>query len=158
MDEATVANVRLLAGGLALFTAVVHLLHPSQGGAALLVYAEAGYLGDPRPLLFTLAAFALIAGVLLGYNGFAGRPLYLGGVAVALWLLGGFLAWHTLLDHGALWPHLEPNAHGGDPLVVAAGHLADDPLVLASKVVELALVACLLVLLRVDALGTGDRR
>lgn len=150
MDATTVARVRLLAGGLALFTAVVHLLHPSQGGVALLVYAEAGYLGDPRPLAFTLAAFALISGVILGYNGLAGRVLYLGGVGVTLFLVVGFLAWHTLLDHGAFWPHLEPNVHGGNPLVVAAEHLVGDPLALASKLAELALLACLTVLLRTD--------
>lgn len=153
MGEQTVARLRQLAGGLALFTAVVHLLHPSQGGAALVVYADAGYLGDPRPLAFTLAAFALISGVLLGYNGFAGRALYLGGVAVTGLFLVGFVAWHTLLDHGAFWPHLEPNAHGGNPLVVAARHLLDDPLVLVSKLAELALLGCLLVLLRVDCRG-----
>ena len=150
MDETTRARLRLLAGGLALFTAVVHLVHPSQGGAALLVYAQAGYLGDPRPLAFTLAAFALISGVLLGYNGFAGRTLYLGGVVVTLCLLVGFVAWHTLLDHGAFWPYLEPNTHGGNPLVVAARHLLDDPLVLTSKLAELALLGCLVVFLLED--------
>lgn len=153
MEESTVGRLRLAAGLLALFVAVVHLLHPSQGGVALVVYARAGYLGDPRPLAFTLGAFALVSGVLLGHNGFAGRRLYLGGVAVTLAFLVGFLAWHTLFDHGAFWPHLEPNAHGGNPLVVAAQHLLDDPLVLASKLGELALLGCLLVLLRVDGPG-----
>lgn len=156
MDETTLGRLRLLAGGLALFTAVVHLVHPSQGGAALVVYAQAGYLGDPRPLAFTLGAFALISGVLLGYNGFAGRTLYLGGIAVTLSFLVGFVAWHTLLDHGAFWPHLEPNAHGGNPLVVAALHLRDDPLALVSKLAELALLGCLLVLLVADDRAPGD--
>lgn len=150
MDDATLTRLRLLAGGLASFTAVVHLLHPSQGGVALLVYANAGYLGDPRPLAFTLGAFALISGVLLGYNGFAGRGLYLGGILVTLCLLVGFVVWHTALDHGAFWPHLEPNVHGGDPLVVAVEHLLGDPLVLVSKLAELALLGCLVVLARVD--------
>lgn len=147
MEEPTRSRLRLLAGGLALFTAVVHLVHPSQGGAALIVYAQVGYLGDPRPLAFTLGAFALISGVLLGYHGFAGRRLYLGGVVVTLSFLLGFVAWHTLLDHGAFWPYLEPNAHGGNPLVVAAQHLLDDPLVLVSKLAELALLGCLAQLL-----------
>jgi hypothetical protein len=147
MEESTARRLRHLAGALALFVAAVHLLHPSQGGVALLVYANVGYLGDPRPLLFTLAAFALVSGVLLGYNGFAGRGLYLGGVAVTGALLGGFLAWHTVLDHGAFWPHLEANVHGGNPLVVAAEHLARDPLLLASKPAELALLGALVVLL-----------
>lgn len=150
MEESTVARVRLLAGGLALFTAVVHLLHPSQGGVALLVYANAGYLGDPRPLVFTLGAFALISGVILGYNGFAGQALYLGGILVTGLFLVGFVAWHTALDHGAFWPHLEPNVHGGNPLVVAVEHLLGDPLALASKLAELALLGCLLLLVRVD--------
>ncbi|QLD88409.1 hypothetical protein HWV07_04925 [Natronomonas salina] len=150
MDDATLARLRLLAGGLALFTAVVHLLHPSQGGVALLVYANAGYLGDPRPLVFTLGAFALISGVLLGYNGFAGRGLYLGGILVTLCFLVGFVVWHTALDHGAFWPHLEPNVHGGNPLIVAVEHLLGDPLALVSKLAELVLLVCLVVLVRVD--------
>lgn len=150
MDDSTVGRLRVVAGLLALFVAVVHLLHPSQGGVALFVYAKAGYLGDPRPLAFTLGAFALVSGVLLGYNGFVGRRLYLGGLAVTLVFLVGFLFWHTLLDHGAFWPHLEPNAHGGNPLVVAAQHLLDDPLALASKLGEVALLGCLVVLLWVD--------
>ena len=150
MDETTVGRLRRLAGGLALFAAGVHLLHPSQGGVALLVYADVGYLGDPRPLAFTLGAFALVSGVILGYNGFAGRSLYLGGVVVTLCFLLGFVAWHTLLDHGAFWPHLEPNVHHGNPLVVAVEHLLGDPLALVSKLAELALLACLAVLLRVD--------
>lgn len=150
MEEVTVVRVRLLAGGLALFTAVVHLLHPSQGGVALLVYANAGYLGDPRPLVFTLGAFALVSGVVLGYNGFAGRALYLGGVLVTGLFLVGFVVWHTALDHGAFWPHLEPNVHGGNPLVVAVEHLLGDTLALVSKLAELALLGCLMVLVRVD--------
>jgi hypothetical protein len=150
MDEQAVGRLRQLAGGLALFTAVLHLLHPSQGGVALFVYAEAGYLGDPRPLAFTLGAFALLSGVLLGYNGFAGRALYLGGVAVTLCFVLGFVAWHTVLDHGAFWPYLEPNAHAGNPLVVAVGHLRGDSLALVTKLSELALLGCLAVLLRVD--------
>lgn len=163
VDETSVARLRTFAGVLAAFTAVVHLLHPSQGGAALLVYANAGYLGDPRPLAFAVGAFALLSGVLLGYNGFAGRWLYLGGIAVVLAFLGGFAVWHTALDHGAFWPHLHPNEHGaGHPLAVAARHLLDDPLVLVSKLTELALLASLLVLLRVDGggrdSGTSDRR
>lgn len=151
VEEPSVARLRLIAGLLAAFTATIHLLHPSQGGVALLVYANVGYLGDPRPLAFTIGAFALVFGILLGYNGFAGRVLYLGGIVVVLAFLVGFGVWHTVLDHGAFWPHLEPNVHAGDPLAVAVGHLLDDPLVLASKLAELALFACLVALLRVDA-------
>ncbi len=151
MDAGGVSRLRYLAGGLAVFVAAVHLFHPSQGGVALLVYAQAGYLGDPRPLLFTLGAVALLAGVILGYQGFAGRRLYLGGLIVVAVFPVGFILWHTVFDHGAFWPYLEPNVHGhGNPLVVAAQHLVGDGYVFVSKVAELSLLVVLLVLLRVD--------
>jgi hypothetical protein len=84
MDEGTVGRLRIAASVLALVVAAIHLLHPSQGGHALLTYARVGYLGDPRPLLFTLGGFALVFGVVAGYNGVGGRLLYLGGIAIAL--------------------------------------------------------------------------
>lgn len=151
MEETSVRRLQAIAAILALVVAGIHLLHPSQGGVALLVYARVGYLGDPRPLLFTLSAFALISGVLLGYNGFHGRRLYLGGIVVTLSLLLGFVAWHTVLGHGGFWPYLEVNQHThGSTLSVVRWHLASDPTLLVSKLTELALLGCLLVLLRVD--------
>lgn len=157
MDAAEVARLRVVAAVLAVVVSGIHLLHPSQGGYALLVYARVGYLGDPRPLLFTLGGFALVFGVIAGLQGLEGRTLYLGGIAVTLAFLLGFLAWHTVLDHGGFWPSLEPNQHpDSNPLVVAADHLRRDGLLLTAKLAEVALLATLLVLTRVDPGGRHD--
>ncbi len=151
MDDAEVARLRIVAAALAGVVAAIHLLHPSQGGVALLVFARVGYLGDPRPLLFTLGAFALVFGVIAGAQGIDRRPLYIGGIAVALAFLLGFVAWHTALDHGGFWPHLEANEHPDrNALLVAVDHLRRDGLLLASKLAEAGLLAALLVLYRVD--------
>ena len=151
MDDADVARLRVAAAVLAAVVAGIHLLHPSQGGVALVVFARVGYLGDPRPLLFTLGAFALVFGVVAGAQGLAGRRLYLGGIAVTLAFLLGFLAWHTALDHGGFWPHLEANDHSHrHPLLVAADHLRRDGLLWAATLAELALLAALAVLSRAD--------
>lgn len=151
MNDGEVARLRVVAVVLAVVVAGIHLLHPSQGGVALLVYARVGYLGDPRPLLFTAGAFALVFGIVAGSQGLDRRPLYLGGIAVTLAFLLGFLAWHTVLDHGGFWPRLEANDHPGrHPLLVAVDHLRRDGLVLASKLAEIGLVVALVVLYRVD--------
>lgn len=151
MNETARRRLRILTAVLALVVAGIHLLHPSHGGHALVVYAAVGYLGDPRPLLFTLGGFALVFGVLLGYHGFDGRPLYLGGIAVALAFSLGYAAWHTVLDHGAFWPHIEYRGHTeGHPLAVVLEHLLVERLALLSRLAELALVACLLVLYRTE--------
>ena len=152
MDEAELGRLRVVAVVLAVVVAGVHLLHPSQGGVALLVFARVGYLGDPRPLLFTLGTFALVFGVIAGALGVERRPLYVGGIAVTLSFLVGFLAWHTVLDHGGFWPSLQPNDHPDrHALVVAADHLRRDGLLLAAKLAELALLAALAVLYRLDS-------
>jgi hypothetical protein len=157
MDSHSVRRLRWVAGALAVLVAAVHLLHPSHGGHALVVYAAAGYLGDPRPLVFTLGGFALVFGVVLGLNGFAGRRLYLGGVVVTLAFFLGYGLWHTLLDHGAFWPYIEPNeTHGGNPLFVVLAHLRVERLALVSKLAELGLFGCLAALLWVDQQGQGQ--
>ncbi|QLD85147.1 hypothetical protein HWV23_05220 [Natronomonas halophila] len=151
MDDSTVRRIRLAAAVLALVVAGIHLLHPSHGGHALVVYAAAGYLGDPRPLLFTLGGFALVFGVLLGYNGFAGRRLYLAGVLVVLPFFAGYAAWHTLLDHGSFWPYIEAHGtHDENPIPVVLAHLRVERLALVSKVAELGVLACLVTLYRTD--------
>lgn len=152
MNETGRRRLQVLTAALALVVAALHLLHPSHGGHALVVYAAAGYLGDPRPLLFALGGFALVFGVVLGVNGFAGRPLYLGGIVVALAFFLGYAAWHTVLGHGAFWPHIEPRGHvEGHPVVVVGEHLLVERLALLSRLAELALVACLVVLYRSEA-------
>lgn len=151
MDESTVRGLRLLAVGLAATVAGIHLLHPTLGGRALVVYARVGYLGDPRPLLFTLGAFALVFGIVAGVNGLHGRALYAGGLVVAFLFFVSYPLWHTVLDHGSFWPYIARRGHThGSPLGVVLRHLLDDPLALVSAVAELLLVAVLVVLLRVD--------
>ncbi|MFP4625039.1 MAG: hypothetical protein ACLFNI_00425 [Natronomonas sp.] len=145
-----IGQLRVIAAVTALLVAAIHLLHPSQGGVALVVYANVGYLGDPRPVLFTLGGFALVFGVLLGYQGLDDRRVYLGGICVSLAFLLGFAIWHTVLDHGAFWPYIQPHGHEGNPIVVVALHLIDDPLALASKVLEVVLLATLVVLYRAE--------
>lgn len=151
MDVVSVRRLRWVAAALALVVAGIHLLHPSHGGHALVVYASAGYLGDPRPLLFTIGGFALVFGVVLGANGFAGRRLYLAGIFVVLPFFFGYAAWHTVLDHGAFWPYIEAHgAHDENPLLVVFAHLRVERLALVSKLAELGLLGSLAVLYRTD--------
>jgi hypothetical protein len=151
MDASSVRRLRWAAAALALVVAAIHLLHPSYGGHALVIYASAGYLGDPRPLFFTLGGFALVFGVLLGYNGFAGRRLYLAGILIVLPFFFGYAAWHTLLDHGAFWPYIEAHgAHDENPILVVLAHLRVERLALVSKIAELGLLACLVALYWAD--------
>lgn len=151
MNETVRRRLQIVTAILALVVAGLHMLHPSHGGHALVVYVAAGYLGDPRPLLFTLGGFALVFGVIVGYNGFAGRRLYLGGIVVALAFFLGYAAWHTVLGHGAFWPYIEPHGHvEGHPVAVVGEHLLVERLALLSRLAELGLVACLLVLYRTE--------
>ena len=110
MNAKETGRLRVVAGLLAAVVAGVHVLHPSQGGVALVVYAQVGYLGDPRPLLFTLAGFALVFGVVAGRVGVDRRPLYLGGAAVTLSPLAGVALWYTVLEHGCSGRTRRPTA------------------------------------------------
>lgn len=140
-------RLQIVTAMLALAVAGIHLLHPTLGGPALVVYLSAGQLSDPRPLAFVLGSFVLLFGVLLGINGFAGRALYLGGILIVLAFFLGYGAWHTVLDHGGFWPHIEGHGHhGGNPIGVVFDHLVGDLLALVSTVAEAALFGCLTVL------------
>ena len=97
------------AGLLAPVVAGIHVLHPSGRGRTS-VYARVGSLGDPRPLLFALAEFALV-GVVAGSVGLDRRSLYLGGAAVTLSLLAGVVLRHTVLEHGVFRPHPQADCH-----------------------------------------------
>jgi len=151
MNEPAVRGLRRIAAVAASVVAGIHLLHPTQGAPALLAYARVGMLGDPRPLAFTLSGLAIVAGILLVYNGIAVRPVYVAGIGLCLVYLLGYAAWHTVLAHGGFWPAIRSNpVHGGNPLVVVAEHLARDPVELASKLSEATLLALLAALYRVD--------
>lgn len=61
-----------------------------------------------------------------------------------LTFLLGYGAWHTVLGHGAFWPGIEVNAHADEsPLVTISAHLLNDGYALASKLLELTLLAAL---------------
>ncbi|ERH04709.1 MAG: hypothetical protein J07HR59_01846 [Halorubrum sp. J07HR59] len=150
MHGVSVRGLRVVAGIVALSVAGVHLLHPSHGVPGLVQWLEIGFIGDPRPLLFVTAGFLILSGVGVGYFGIYRQTVYLGGIAICLGFLGGFAVWHTVLDHGAFWPYIEPQGHGGAPLVVMYEHLRIDRLLLISKLLESTLVVLLTVLYRID--------
>lgn len=140
--------LRRAAGLLAVGVAVIHLFHPRLGFPRLVMHLQLGTLFDPRPLLFTVVGFAILAGTLLAYNGVLVRPIYLAGIGTMVVLLVGYVAWHTVLDHGAFWPHI-PAGHSHDDagvVYVVLTHLAADSIALVSKLLEFALLVVLGVL------------
>ncbi len=150
MDNAGVGRLRVLAGVFALIVAGVHLLHTSHGVPGLVQWMRIGFIGDPRPLLFVPAGFFILTGIGLGYFGLYRRAVYVSGIAICLGFILGFGVWHTVLDHGAFWPYIETQGHGGDPLIVMYEHLRLDRLILISKIAESLLAVILGVLYRVD--------
>ena len=137
--------LRLVAGTLAVVVAALHAYWALPDIARQLSVWQ---FPDPRPAAFLLATFAILMGIALVVQGFDPVPVYVGGIALMLVFLGGYAAWHTVLDHGAFWPGRP--AHGGHsdlgPLRLIAVHLLDDSLAFASKLVEAALLAVLSVL------------
>lgn len=85
------ADLDRIAGGLALFVAVIHLFHPQIGFPQLIQYLQLGTLYDPRPLVFTISGLAIIVGVLLVYNGVARKRVYLLGIAMMITYLAGYV-------------------------------------------------------------------
>lgn len=147
-------NVKLLryvGAGLAFFVGGIHAFNPTLGFPRLVQHLMLGTLYDPRPLVFTLSGLALFVGVLLAYNDIARRPIYLLGMALMVTYLGGYVVWHTVLDHGAFWPHIASQGHSDLSTVeVIVLHLVEKPLELVSKTAELLLLIVLAVLYRED--------
>ena len=143
-----VASDRSLRRVAGLLTGVVVGIHLYWALPVATQQLRFGILHDPRPAAFLLATMAMLMGVLLVLQGFDPLPVYVGGIALMVVFLGGYAAWHTVLDHGAFWPGRP--AHGGHsdlgPLRLIAVHLLDDSLAFASKLVEAALLAVLSVL------------
>ena len=146
-----VRTTRYAAAALAFVVAILHLFHPQFGFTRLVLYVQVGTLYDPRPLAFTLSGLAIVAGVLLVFNGITKRPVYLAGIGLMVTYLVGYGAWHTVLDHGGFWPYIEPYGHHEmGTIAVIVDHLRHDWLALASKGAELALLSLLVVLYRLD--------
>ena len=178
MDESRVRTLRFLALQVVGAVAVVHLV---VGGETLLQVATRGLLGtyltefvlaDPRPLLFVVSALATFAGILAVARGHLDyRRAYWLGIALLGGYVLGWVAWHSVLDHGfALGGGATtPDGHGHDgvldvlrshyvePLVATVTASADGTpgsgrtlLGVVSTSLELVGITLLAVLLRVD--------
>lgn len=147
-------NVQLLryvGAGLAFLVAGIHAFQPTLGFPRLVQHLLLGTLYDPRPLVFTLSALAIVAGVLLVFNGVARRRIYLLGIGLMLTYLLGYVVWHTALDHGAFWPYIASQGHTDEGVIeTVVLHLRQEPVALVSKIAELLLAGVLVVLYRID--------
>lgn len=137
----------LLAGVLALAVAGIHLY---WGIPRFVAYASVGTMPDPRPLAFVLSGHA-VAGALtvVALGVVAAERTYLPGIALMGVHLVGYTAWHTVLGHGIGASAVRDghgHGHAADVVVVVGDHLLNSPLVLASKVLEVAVIGLLAVL------------
>ncbi|MES3160463.1 MAG: hypothetical protein PPP55_02705 [Halorubrum sp.] len=137
-------TLRHVAAGLAAVVAGIHLYWALPVAVDQLRF---GLVHDPRPAAFLLATMAMLMGAILVVQGFDPLPVYVGGIVLMLVFLGGYAAWHTVLDHGAFWPgrHAHGHAETGPGRLIAV-HLLDDSMAFASKVAEAALLGVLSVL------------
>jgi hypothetical protein len=143
----TFENIHAITAGVAGFVAWLHLFHPGHGVFQLIEYVQYGTLYDPRPLAFTLAGIAMFAGILLGYAGIARKRLYVLGMGLMATFVFGYALWHTVLHHGAFWPHIELIEHGDEGAIEAIwAHLSGDTTALVSKIAETTLFGLLLFL------------
>lgn len=146
-----VQRLRYVGAGLAVLVASIHAFHPTLGVARLAQHLLLGAFYDPRPLVFSLSGIAIFLGILLVYNGVARRRIYLLGMALMVTYLGGYVVWHTVLDHGAFWPYIASQGHTDLGTVeVIILHLVQKPIELVSKLSELLLFVVLAVLYRID--------
>lgn len=183
MTDRRVRVAQFLAVQLVGAVAVVHF---AVGSEQLARIAAAGLLGEyltgqvlerPRALLFVASSLALLGGVGAAARGWIDRrTAYQLGIAMMATYLLSWVGWHTVLDHGLALSgdaaDAPTHAHGGvlatlvshyvDPLlatVAASTSETGSPrtlLGIVSKTLELAALALLLVLLRVDpAARTG---
>lgn len=132
-----------LAAGLALLTAAIHL---QWGIPRFVAYASVGVMPDPRPPLFVASGHAILVALSLAALGVIDRRrLHLPGAALMAAHLLGYAAWHTVLAHGVAAgaaPHRHVTVWNAGPIVLE--HLLASPIVLVSKLTELAAL-CLLV-------------
>ncbi len=143
--------LRIAAGALAIFVGWVHVLHPDYGYFQLLLYVEFGTVYDPRPPLFVLSGLAIFVGVVLLIYDRSKRHLYLLGIVLMVTYIVGYVSWHTVLDHGAFWPYIEPHHHHDVGVIGSMiDHLRADTIALVSKLAELLLLVLLVLLYRFD--------
>lgn len=177
MNERTVRALQFITLQLVGAVAVIHFAVGSEqlativGNGLLERYLTEMVYERPRPLLFVLSSLAIIAGVVAAARGrIDRRTAYQLGVLVMVVYISGWLAWHTVLDHGFVLSGdagaTETHSHGGlfgtihshyvKPLLATVGAAASEGgsartlLGIVSKTLELTALALLLVLLRVD--------
>lgn len=132
MEEAAARKVRFAALQVVGAVAVIHLV---AGVAELLRFASAGLLvrylttgqllAQPTPLLFTLSGLAILGGVLaVGLDYLDYRWAYALGIAVMVVFVVGWLAWHSVFDHGIAGPSADADTtHEGFVSVVASHYV-----------------------------------
>lgn len=176
MNERRVRTLQFVALQLVGAVAVVHLavgteqLASVAAGGLVEEYLAGRVLERPRAPLFVVSGVAILGGLVAAGRGWLDRrTAYQLGVAVMVAYLGGWVAWHTVLDHGFALSGSAPtteHSHGGllatlyshyvEPLLAAvgaatsAGGSARTLLGIVAVTLELAALAVLLVLLRVD--------
>ena len=122
MNESTARPLRFLTLQVVGAVAVVHLV---AGGMELARLSNAGLLGryltgevfaQPEALLFTVSGLAMLVGIIaVGAGYLDSRRAYLLGVLAMVVFVVGWLAWHTVFDHGlALGESGATEGHGHD--------------------------------------------
>lgn len=178
MEESRVRTLRFVALQIVGAVAMIHLV---VGGETLVQVVSRGLLGayltefvaaDPRPLLFVVSGLATLAGIVAVARG---RLDYRRAYGLGIALLGGYVlgwvAWHTVLDHGLAFgggvPTSDGHDHGGllatlrshyvEPLIATVtASTAGTPgtgrtlLGVLSTTLELVGVGLLVILRRVD--------
>ena len=174
MEESTAQKLRF---GTLQVVGAVAVIHLVVGAAELFRLGRAGLLGQyfageqalaqPEPWLFTLSALAILAGILATATGaLKYRRAYVLGIGVMAVFLVGWLAWHSVLEHGlsgASEVISEDHSHEGLGQVITTHYVepmvgiftgADQPgrvtLAVVSKTLETLAAVLLAVLLAFD--------
>ncbi|WP_255150682.1 hypothetical protein [Halorarius halobius] len=181
MNERAVRALQFVTLQLVGAVAVIHFAVGTEQLASLVTngllgeYLTGVVLERPRPLLFVVSAVALLGGVVAAARGrIDRRTAYLLGVAAMGTYLVGWVAWHTVLDHGFALSGtggVEGHSHDGllgtlashyvAPLLATVGAATTEGgsartlLGIVSKTLELGALVGLLALLRVDPAVEG---
>ncbi len=137
LSESGARRLRFLAVQLVGAVAVVHLVVGLAGfleilaNGLLTLYLTEYVFERPRTLLFTVSGVAILAGMAATARGPLDlRRAYLLGMAILAGYLVGWLAWHTVFDHGTVLaggaPAETTHSHGGLVATLASHYV--DPL------------------------------
>jgi hypothetical protein len=138
----TTRQLELLAVGLAVVVALVHMFHPDRGVArlTLLLSADPGLLlAQPRPITFVVSSFLLLVGATALALGVSSRGLYAAGIALMGSYVLGYFAWH-FSGHGGFLPGREPLHHGLAAHEAVISHLSGSAFASTAIVAEILLL------------------